>query len=59
VGGWPPLNSTAVPPDADRDGIPDEWERAKGWSTTSANHNHVNADGYTDLEWYLNSLPPK
>lgn len=56
VGGWPGLNSTVAPRDTDGDGIPDDWERSKGWSATVANHTHVNADGYTDLEWYLNWL---
>jgi hypothetical protein len=55
-GGWPALNSTTPPPDTDRDGIPDYWEAAMNWNTTTANNNHVNAEGYTDLEWYLNWL---
>jgi hypothetical protein len=27
-----------------------------GWNPAVANNNHTNADGYTDLEWYLNWL---
>jgi hypothetical protein len=38
------------------DGIPDYWELAAGWNSSVANNNHTNADGYTDLEWYLNWL---
>ena len=54
VGGWPALNSTAAPTDTDQDGIPNYFELALGWSTSVANNNHTNTDGYTDLEWYLN-----
>jgi pectate lyase len=56
VRGWPTLNSTTPPADTDNDGIPDYWERALGWDPAAANNNHTNADGYTDLEWYLNWL---
>jgi pectate lyase len=56
VRGWPTLNSTTPPLDADQDGIPDYWELALGWNPVAANNNHTNADGYTDLEWYLNWL---
>lgn len=56
VGGWPTLNSLTAPLDSDQDGIPNYWEAALGWTTNSANNNHTNSDGYTDLEWYLNWL---
>ncbi len=56
VGGWPTLNSTPAPTDTDQDGIPNYWELALGWNPSVANNNHVNTDGYTDLEWYLNWL---
>jgi hypothetical protein len=56
VRGWPALNSATPPEDADNDGIADYWELAMNWSTNSANNNHTNSDGYTDLEWYLNWL---
>jgi len=58
VGGWPELTSTAPPPDADHDGMPDDWETAN--KLDPANPNDRNADldndGYTNLEQYLNSL---
>jgi pectate lyase len=56
VRGWPTLNPAPPPLDTDSDGIPDYWENALGWNPGVANNNHVNADGYTDLEWYLNWL---
>lgn len=56
VGGWPVLNTYNVPTDTDRDGLPDYWETALGMNPYAANNNHTNADGYTDLEHYLNWL---
>ncbi len=56
VRGWPVLNSTTPPTDTDNDGIPDYWEIAVGWDPILANNNRTNADGYTDLEWYINWL---
>lgn len=56
VGTWPVLNAETAPADTDHDGIPDYWEEALGWNPAVANNNHVNPDGYTDLEWYLNWL---
>lgn len=56
VGGWPALNTYNVPSDTDRDGMPDYWEAANGLNPNSANNNHTNSDGYTDLEQYLNWL---
>lgn len=42
--------------DTDRDGIPDWFETAKGWSTDVMNNNNYtnSQDYYTDLELYLN-----
>ncbi len=62
VGGWPDLKSQPAPADSDGDGLSDAWERdhqldpanpADGPATSTAN-------GYTNLEVYLNSLcqPP-
>jgi hypothetical protein len=56
VGGWPVLETYNVPTDTDRDGMPDYWESANGLNPNVANNNHVNPDGYTDLEHYLNWL---
>ena len=56
VGGWPALNTYNVPTDTDQDGMPDYWETANGLNPNVANNNHMNADGYTDLEQYLNWL---
>ncbi len=55
VGSWPVLESLGAPLDNDNDGMPDEWEIAQGLDPNNANdHNTVNADGYTNLEVYLN-----
>lgn len=56
VGSWPTLDSTAAPADRDSDGLPDFWELNLGMDPDVANNNHLNADGYTDLEHYLNWL---
>ncbi len=57
VGGWPAYASGEAPVDSARDGIPDEWKKAHGLPLNDPNvSNAVNADGYTMLEVYLNSL---
>ena len=49
--------TTAAPVDTDGDGIPDEWEKAHGLNPNDATDGKkTNADGYTNLEVYLNSL---
>jgi hypothetical protein len=53
VGGWPTYNSTAAPTDTDADGIPDGWLEANYPGKTA---NQLNAEGYTYLELYINSL---
>ncbi len=59
VGGWPELNSQPSPRDADRDGMPDSWEKAHGLNSDDAeDRNARQKDGYTSLEHYLNSLAP-
>ena len=60
VGGWPTLNPGVAVVDTDKDGIPDDWEKANGLDYASM------ADGakktldplgyYTNLEVYINSL---
>ncbi len=55
VGGWPTLNSLAAPSDADKDGMPDEWETQRGLNSSNASDgNNFNINGYTNLENYLN-----
>ena len=57
LGAWPTYNSTAAPVDTDHDGMPDEWEIAKGLNPKIADHNKHNlSTGYDNLEVYLNSI---
>lgn len=57
VGGWPTLASVPPPIDSDNDGMPDEWERSKGLDPRDAADGPLTAaDGYTNLENYLNQL---
>ena len=57
VGGWPELRSTTAPTDTDHDGMPDDWEIMKDLNpNNAADRNNVAADGYTNLEAYLNWL---
>src|SRR5207245_2801088 len=57
VGGWPTYASSQSPVDTAKDGIPDEWKKAHGVSLSDPTvASAVNADGYTELEVYLNSL---
>ena len=54
---WPTLSSTTAPADTDGDGMPDTWETANGLNASDASDGAtVCADGYTNLEHYLNSL---
>lgn len=57
VGSWPVLNSINPPIDSDKDGMPDDWELAKGLDpNNSADRNTLSPSGYTNLEDYLNEL---
>src|SRR2546425_11588290 len=57
VGGWPAYASGEPPVDTARDGIPDEWKKAHGLPLDDPNvANAISADGYTNLEVYLNAL---
>jgi hypothetical protein len=60
VGGWPQLAAGTPESDADRDGVPDQWERRHGLNPTDASDGAGDADGdgYTNLEEYLNSPEP-
>lgn len=58
VGGWPELSSDPPPPDADSDGMPDEWERGRDLDPDNAadGAEDRDSDGYTNVEEYLNGL---
>lgn len=57
VGGWPALASLPAQADSDSDGMPNAWESARGLNPNSAaDRNLTNAEGYTNLELYLNEL---
>jgi hypothetical protein len=58
VGGYPAYQSGTPAVDSDRDGMPDEWERALKLDPASAADAVADADrdGYTNLEEYLHSL---
>jgi hypothetical protein len=58
VGGWPELKSGDSPADTDEDGMPDEWEVAKGLDPENAGDaQETTVDGaYPNVEVYLNSL---
>jgi hypothetical protein len=58
VGGWPSLSSLPAPADNDNDGMPDDWEDAKGLNKDSpADAQLLTVDGrYPNVEVFLNSL---
>jgi hypothetical protein len=57
AGGWPEYKSAEPPPDADHDGIPDDWEKAHGLDPKDpADGAAYGVDGYTNLERYLTEL---
>lgn len=59
VGGFGSLAGGAAPADGDRDGMPDAWERSNGLNpANAADGDDYAADGYTNVERYLNSLAP-
>lgn len=53
--GFDPADPPSAPADHDGDGMPDEWEQARGLDAAafSANGFTLSDDGYTDLEVYL------
>jgi hypothetical protein len=61
VGGFPVPAKTAEPyPDADKDGMADDWEKRFGLNpadSSDAASDH-NGDGYTNLEAFLNGITP-
>ena len=57
VGGWPEYVRNNPPDDTDRDGMPDSWETAQGLNPAdSLDGPVIQADGYSNLEHYLNSI---
>nr|HQU84398.1 pectinesterase family protein [Pyrinomonadaceae bacterium] len=55
VGGFPLLNSQPAPIDTDQDGIPDNWEIARGLNPNDPNDaNAIAANGYSNLENFVN-----
>ncbi|MEJ5996305.1 pectate lyase [Pedobacter sp. Du54] len=57
VGGWPVLQQTAPLKDTDGDGMPDDWEIAKGLDPKIANAVGRNlSTGYDNIEVYVNEL---
>jgi hypothetical protein len=57
VGGYPKYNSTPALKDTDHDGMPDDWEIARGLNASNPvdRNGDRDGDGYTNLEEYLNS----
>jgi hypothetical protein len=60
VGGWPDLKSAEPPDDSDKDGMPDTWEKEHGLEPRNPADGNADtdADGYTNLEEYLNNTMP-
>lgn len=57
TGGWPAMRAGRPPRDTDRDGIPDDWERARGLNPHDAGDAAKAApSGYTWIEEFLNEL---
>jgi hypothetical protein len=58
VGGWPELQSLPAPQDTDKDGMPDEWEKANKLDPSNAADASLYTlnKQYTNIEVYLDSL---
>ena len=58
VGGYPQLAAGTPPPDSDHDGMPDEWEQARGLDPHDPSDAAETPEpgGYTNVESYLHSL---
>jgi hypothetical protein len=59
VGGYPEYKGSARM-DADKDGMPDDWETKHGLNPKNTEDASLdrNKDGYTNIEEYLNSVVP-
>jgi len=54
---WPVLTCGAAPTDTDQDGMPDAWETSNGLNpNNAADRQNIAANGYTNLENYLNGI---
>jgi hypothetical protein len=60
VGDWPAYNSTVAPADTDSDGMPNAWETIYGMNPNDPSDaiNDPDADGYTNIEEYINETVP-
>lgn len=62
AGGYPVLSysNKEVPRDSDKDGMPDEWEKANGFDAKNAADalGDKDGDGYSNLEEYINGTNP-
>jgi len=60
VGGWPVLKSAEPPEDSDKDGMPNAWEKQQNFDPDDPADGNADpdADGYTNLEEYLNCTKP-
>jgi hypothetical protein len=58
VGGWPALEAGSPWIDSDGDGMPDDWETARGLDPADPADGNADrdSDGFTNLEDWLNSL---
>jgi hypothetical protein len=57
MGGPGTVAGGTPPTDTDRDGMPDAWEIANGLNpANAADGKIINADGYSNLERYVNGL---
>lgn len=60
VGGWPVYAAGVPPVDTDEDGMPDDWELARGLDPLDASDGaRPGPDGYTWVEIHLNELADK
>ncbi len=55
-GAWPALAAGTAQTDTDKDGMPDNWELARGLNTTNAadRNTYQSTSGYNNIENYLN-----